>query len=155
MVAKFEVKLEGAKELDEVLQKLPRGAQRLALVGALRAAAKPILAAARSKVAVRTGGLKKSLGVRVLRSRVHQAAVAIGPRPGRGGDHGILVEYGTVPRTRVSGGSTGAMPPQPFLRPALDSNRERAAKIIVEELGDRIAREAEKLTRRFKSKGGR
>ena len=43
---------------------------------------------------------------------------------------GLWIEKGTGPRRRKSGGSTGSMPAEPFLRPAFDANKERVAQIV-------------------------
>ncbi|MBL3571970.1 hypothetical protein BV509_12335 [Rhodovulum sulfidophilum] len=73
--------------------------------------------------------------------------------------HAHLVEFGTVERHLESGGSTGTMPAQPFMRPAWDATREAVLDDIAEGLGREIAatvaRRARRLAKKRMQGGGR
>lgn len=56
-----------------------------------------------------------------------QALVTVG---NEGARHGHLVEFGTGPRQHKDGGSTGAMPAQPFLMPAWRLSKTRVDRRI-------------------------
>lgn len=117
------MKLTGTKEIAKALGKLPKELQRSAESAVLREGAKPIAKAAKSRVPVASGLLKKSIGSRV-RTIKGETSARIGPRTGmkqtvtRNGRQVIsdpnkyshLVEFGTS--------KTAA---QPFIRPAVDS----------------------------------
>jgi len=141
-------RLEGGKELDLVLRRLPRAVQRRALVKGLRAAGKDILGPAKANVPRDQGELFRALGIAVDRAQRAQAAIAIGARKKRGGAHAHLVEFGTVERVDPNTGkSSGVMPPQPFMRPAFEAHKFRALETFRTELAAAMAREAEKLAR--------
>jgi HK97 gp10 family phage protein len=134
-----------------------------AVVKAAHAAAKPVIADARSLVPVRFGFLKKSIGVKVRRYKKNRIAVAvIGARTGMGGTatnpvtgkpmkidpskYLHLVEFGTDPHwlpTSLHGGRITRKPARHpgskgvhFLKTAFDNNKENAlqrARDIIEE----------------------
>lgn len=84
--------------------------------------AKRIVKDARSRVPVKTGGLKKSIKARYFKK--DGPAATVFPR-GKAGSARHLVEYGTGPRTQKSTGRyTGRMPAKPFMGPA-EKNAER------------------------------
>jgi hypothetical protein len=61
----FALTLKNDKELVRALLALPDAVFRRLLTAAMTRAAKPVIAAARERVAVETGGLKKSLGAKI------------------------------------------------------------------------------------------
>jgi HK97 gp10 family phage protein len=141
----------GFKELDRVLKELAevnKGAARSALRESLQTAARPVVAAARTKAPKRSGRLKRSMGTQVRRVK-GGLAVAIGPRTkGKSGArHGHLVEFG---HRLVRGGRVvGHVPARPFLRPAWDAEGgEKALKRLAKELGPRIVKHAERAAKR-------
>lgn len=83
--------------------------QRGVLRDALRAAARPVVAGAKSKVRVRTGNLRRGITQRVS-VKPSKAEAIIGFR--RKEFYGRFVELGT-----------SKMPAYPFLRPALDESQ--------------------------------
>lgn len=95
---------------------------------------------ARRRVPVKTGALKRSITRKIrVNQRQHYALVgadyAIAP-------HQHLVEFGSAERKRSSGGSTGASPPQPFLRPALENKKREIARVIIRHLIGGLRKEA-------------
>lgn len=120
------VKIEGAKELEKKLLSFEPKLGRKIVRQALRKAAKPILAKAKSLVPVRTGALKKSLRIRALKKRKHRYGVMVATSEGWfvGMEfYGAFVEFGTDKITA-----------QPFVRPAFDAEKANAERIIRTEL---------------------
>jgi len=132
----LDFKIEGALEMERLLKELgPRAAHR-AGTAALRAGAKPVVDAAKRKVAVLSGDMRDAIGVRSIRAREDgERAVLIGVRiPHSRRFH--LLEFGT----RFSAA-------QPFMRPALDENVKASLDRIAKVLARGIAREAAKLAK--------
>lgn len=136
--------IKGAAALDRVLKQLPSKIGEGAVLGALRAGAKPIVAAAKQKVPKRTGALRKSIGVRKgSRRRVAKGGgqVVIGFRkPHSRRAH--LTEFGT-----------STQPAQPFMRPAIDEKGGEAIGIIGQQLGERIEEAATRLAGPYAKSG--
>ena len=143
MKVKFTVT--GLKECEEALAELTRATGRNVLKRALLAASEPVASAAASQAPVRTGKLKVSIGVsRTAKSPTKrgQAQVYIGST----GSFGHLVEFGT-----------GHQAPQPFMRPALDSNRDKLFSTFKDtlriEVDKTLARHRKKQAKLAKSRG--
>ncbi|GIK73808.1 MAG: hypothetical protein BroJett021_27960 [Chloroflexota bacterium] len=102
------VRIEG---IDEVLRQLDGLTSRAALRQGLAAAAFLVERAAKVKAPVDTGFLRNSIQTVSVTDR--EAVVAVGA------EYGIYQEMGTR-----------FMRAQPFMRPALENNRERIAEII-------------------------
>jgi len=140
----------GVRDLSRALDRLPDELKRSAENAVLRAGAKPILGAARSKVAKASGLLKKSLGVNVKKMKGDTTA-RVGPRKGRGGKvkrgnrevfqnptkYSHLVEYGT---------SHSAA--KPFIRPAVESTQGAVVGAMAAGLDKHLT----KVVRKLKSK---
>ena len=106
---------------------------------AVSAGARLIAKEAKARVPVRTGALRKSIGVQTSRRRF--GLVKIGPRWPQGA-HGHLVEFGTAHSA-----------PQPWLRPAFDAMKGAALAKIGESLGNAVERAAMKLAGTFATSG--
>jgi HK97 gp10 family phage protein len=132
----MESKVLGAPAIEKVLAELPKKIGEKVLVKALRAGARPIVRAAKQRVPVRTGKLKKSITVRKATQKQRRKGtgiVLIGFRkPTSAIAH--LVEFGT---SKASA--------QPFMRPAIDEKGRDAIQTIGEKLGKEIEAEATKL----------
>ena len=122
------VEVEGLKELESLLKKLPDRVALNALNSGMRAGARVIAKEARSLVPVRTGRLKKAITVRKKRKPGYFTAGA------EGVPYAHLVEFGTVDWIG-----------RPFLRPAFDNKKAEAIKAIKEKLGKNIETQAMKL----------
>lgn len=163
------LKLIGVKELEDKLKGLgPKVAKRI-LRGAVQSGANPIVKAARAKVPVRFGLLKKCLGVKTKTYKNGTVASIIGPRwgfrqtvdgqPQDPGNYAHLVEFGTAahmihayPGKVLKVGDKGfayfvrnpGTKAHPFLRPAMDENKFTAIVNIRERLAKGIEREAKR-----------
>jgi HK97 gp10 family phage protein len=135
---KFDIR--GAKEMNELLNKLgPQVASRVA-DQALRAGAKPIVDEAKRLVPVRSGRLRDSIiAQRQRRTGEDERVILIGfdkDAPGSPSSRAHLVEFGTA-RTAA----------KPFMRPALDSQAANALGEMGKVLARGITREARKLAK--------
>lgn len=147
----LQVSIEGLDDLKKAFDQLPGKVGVKASSKAVREGAKVIQKAARAKVPVDTGNLKKSISVKILNQKrdALEVAALIGPGAGyfskRGknagkrvndGFYGFFVEYGTKDTK-----------PQPFMRPAFDENRVAAQQAILDIIGEAIESEAQKFYR--------
>lgn len=122
------VQIEGMPNLKRKFSGLSQVAQKKVLRKAMRGAAKPVVKAAKAKAPVRTGKLKKSIRTTVsMRRGKAEAKVGFGGKQ----YYGIFSELGTV-----------KMPARPFLRPALDSQKDASVRAFVEVIQAEIAKVA-------------
>ncbi len=148
-----DISMLGDKDLERMFRKLPAAMQDKALRPAVKAGAELARKEAIRRVPVDTGRLKAAMSAMRIRTRLNKGILVAGlPFPDRS-DLGIspsdenfwpaAVEYGhagpggaarTGSGKRASGrrtkGVTKAVAPRPFLRPAIDENRERILRII-------------------------
>ena len=129
------IDVNGLDEVLKKLKKLPEKVQKRVLVGAVRAGAKPIIKEAKRLVPVRTGTLKKSIGVVKRRSKdkniIHYT---VAPRKKKGGWYAHYVEFGT-----------SKMSAKPFMRPAYEKEGENSIKFVREYMKKRVDKEIAKL----------
>jgi len=130
--------IEGAKEMERVLDLLGPQIARSLGQAAARAGAKIIVEEAKRLVPVQTGDLKESIVIKALPNRARgedQAGVLIGfEKPTSRIAH--LVEFGT---------SNSAA--QPFMRPAMDGKAPDALDAMGKSMAAGIKREANKLSK--------
>ena len=163
--------LTGDKALMRNLDRLTDKVGRRVLRKAMRAAARPVVKAAKGFAPVSTGKVKKhlkdSIGTRFKwYGSTGTEVVVVGPRikykkekdssgkrqlvrddKGRrisvlAGQHGYIVEFGTGPRYTKKGAFRGVGPAQPFMRPAWDSQKRAAEKAGIKKLLEEVEREA-------------
>lgn len=162
---RISMSFDGLSHVRAVLDTLGPKLESKVIVQSMRQAMKPVLAAAKSYAPVRSGALRRSLSIRTQRGKKRsKGIVRVGVVPGKRwfvGDqyYAGFVEFGfdKVPTYRVgnrilsrkprSGESTEAVPAKPFLRPALDSNRDRVVSIFRREVQSRAAKYAATLAR--------
>ena len=145
MAKGFDISIVGDKKLIRKFKTLEAKTQKKFVRKALRAAGKPVLAAAKQKVPVREGKLKKSLKLRAIkRSRTGVGVLIktgnreeLGIKPGEKGFYPFSVEYGTA-----------NTPEQSYLRAGMDENRDKALKILGDELWRQIKAEGAKGVKR-------
>lgn len=152
------MKLRGLKELDKQLKQLSAEVRPKVMKSAVRAAFKPVVAAAKAKVPVDTGELQAGIALATAYDKkkgtvaagiviasnttalkqARVAAAAFGEAQYRGspGRRWHLTELGTKHSKA-----------QPFLRPALDENAAAVLEAFKVQLGKR-------LKRALKKKGG-
>lgn len=119
----------GDKRISAKLGALDLKVQKKIVRKALRKAARPILAEARARVAVDTGKLRDGLSIKAVRARrgvfgvqvVTPRRVDLGIPADAKGFYPAVLEYGSENH-----------PPRPYLRPALDANREKAVDTVAD-----------------------
>ena len=169
----LKIKVEGYAEAKRMLDELPNAMQKRMLLTVLRGSAKPMLQAARSKVPVRSGKLKKKLRIVRFKDRSaskSEVSVAVKPvfevtkKKGAVNEYyGKFIHEGTKdPRTSKKGKllvfenergekvftrSVKGIPAMPFLEQAYTENNDRTVAMF----GDELATAVEKfVTQHFK-----
>lgn len=149
------IKLDGMRELQIALEKLPKELRRTAESAALRGGMEPVRKAAKANLAKSqdTGLLRSALGLTVKKTRKGQLTARVGARSGfkksviRKGrkkaemanpvKYAHFIEYGTS-RT----------PAQPFIRPALDSSQDH----ITDGMAKGYAKGLDRVIKRIRKK---
>lgn len=159
MAATFEVK--GLKELNKFLQQLPAKVETNIMRGALRAAAKPVMEAAkanaptgepsesaRKRYKLYNGALRDSIRISSRidrRNKQVKARVIVGGKSKKTGAdvfYSHIIEHGARPHSVKKGGkgpvTHPGLSPRPFMRPALDSQAGEAIKAAGEYVKKRL-----------------
>lgn len=131
----IDVRFDGMDELNKTLLEMTKSLDPAKVEPLLKAGAKMIADAARSKAPKGpTGNLKKSIKVKQLTRRGNQPTPFIAAVDRKRAAHAHLVEYGTSGERigkkgsrKYRGKSFGTMPAKPFFRPAID---EKSAAVI-------------------------
>ena len=134
------LRFEGFDEAAAILDALPARLGERTLTKILRKGSRPIIVEARQRAPVKKKALVRSIGAINGRGMGKGTQIYIGPRRGGGykGYAGHLIEYGTAPRTKKNGASTGSVAAHPFMRPAYELRIEEAKKIIKQNIADII-----------------
>jgi len=127
----FEIR--GTRELKRTLNNLADQVSRRAIRGALTAGAKPIRKSARANVRVRTKELRKNIKTRSAKFGTGSVVVLVGPT-GLPKSRAHFEEFGTIKEAA-----------HPFMRPAWDSQKEIALRIITREMETRVLKIAKKI----------
>ena len=156
----------GVRDILAALSKLPKEFQRSAEKAVLRAGAKPVLKAAKAKVPVDTGNLKKSLGVALFTASSGWTAIRIGPRKGfksaksitgrkrvraTKGKRSTFKERKLADATEISWYVETGTPhsaAKPFIRPAIDSAQGEVIDAMAAGLDKHLTRVAARLARK-------
>ena len=154
------------RDLDDLIRayaKLPGSLARKHLKAAIRRSIKPFVPALKAATPRATGNLRRSVttvvkfGTKVSRGSgeaFRGTAIGIvgfsrkGKKKNQKGDHSVLVESGTKPRRRKSGGSTGQSPPRHMLRDTLASKRSGILSNMEIEMGVSLERATQEAARR-------
>lgn len=144
------------KELDSMLEQLPKAMGKTVLRNALKKAGEPTKIAATANAVQRTGNLAGSIVVsqklkRGQRRHKNRDRSTVEVFVGATAPHAYLVEWGSTDREHKSGKSTGSMPAQPFFRTAWDATKGEALRILVHE----IQQELLKAAKRLRTKAGK
>jgi HK97 gp10 family phage protein len=143
--------LQGGRDLDRALQELAKTTAKRLARKAMADALSPVEAAAKDLAPKGpTGNLQKSV---TISHKLTPPQAAEAPREGQHVLHmyvgaaaprAHLVEFGTGPRRHKSGKFVGVMPPNPWMRPAWDGNRDA----VLARLGDAIRAQIEAFAAR-------
>jgi HK97 gp10 family phage protein len=149
------MRLQGAKELDKVLQSLKTSTARGITRRAMTRALEPVAQAARALAPRDEGKLAAHIGVstrltkrqaREIRGQASRDTQIMYVGPEWASAH--LVELGTGPRHKKNGQFVGRMPPQPFMRPAWDAKREEVLARLTDDIRAEIDKTLARLAKR-------
>jgi len=125
-VKKISASVEGAEEVIQMLKDMGKAAEEV-LEQAADAGGRLALLEAKRRCPVRTGRLKESLHLQNGKKTEIKADVKI--QPGKKEYYGTFVELGTK-----------RMPARPFMRPAVDENKERISEAVTKEVSRALGR---------------
>lgn len=167
---KISIRFEGLKELEKALQELPKATGRNVIKRALTAAATPIKTEAALLAPVRLGHLKKSVIVGPVRLTTKNAgktafaeAMASGASRAEAGAAAreanaaggesitsgvVAVGPGRNPQATLQEFGTAHHAPQPYMRPAWDTNKMLALETIRSALAEEIEKARVRLARK-------
>lgn len=146
------LKVIGFREMDALLQAIPRQLAGQGVSSGMRRALQPVAAAARSYA---PGSLSERIKIAPT-IKAGQMAQSL-EKPGKGrrvmyvgatAPHAHLVEFGTGPRYQKNGKYVGIMTPDPFLRPAWDANKDEVLANLATAIRDEIAKALGRRTSR-------
>lgn len=146
------ISVTGVKEIDKVLNAMPKELTHKVLGAAHASAAKPLIE--KEKLLAPegpTGNLVDSIGA--VKTSIKRASVIgevkVGPRSGRfKGNHGHLVEFGTKPRRNSKGANRGFTPARPFAKPAFDLTKTQVEGNISQAIAKVVLRTMKRYIKR-------
>ncbi|MDY6844230.1 MAG: HK97-gp10 family putative phage morphogenesis protein [Thermodesulfobacteriota bacterium] len=154
----IDVKLEGFKEINRALRKMPIDIEKKYLQKSVRKSAKVVQKDAMKRVPVKTGFLKKNILLRKKRIKGYFGEVVYQVGISKDAFYGFFIEKGWIPtgpkgegagtfkQFRAKAKSRGNhVPAKPFLRPSFDKNKNNIISVLKQELKKGIAKEARKI----------
>ena len=151
MVGRVTFQIEGLRELETALGKLPKATGKAALRRVAKKALQPFDQAWRERAPVLTGELEESggVGTKLTRrqarlNRKIEGKASIEMHAGPNNPAAVPQEFGTFDQSA-----------QPFMRPAWAATSGQVLDIVKSELGSEIERTAARAARRLARKGGR
>jgi HK97 gp10 family phage protein len=155
---KMTTHVSGLADLDRALQDMTKATARNAVRRALRAAGAPIYtdmvanAPPHIKDSVEIGDKLTSRQAKLNNRSGNKANVevfvGVSYKLGQKGRTAHLFEFGTRMRYRSSGGYTGRIAAQPFVRPAWDQNQGKALGILKDAMWKEIGKATERARRK-------
>jgi HK97 gp10 family phage protein len=142
----FKMEIQGAKEIADILEKLPLKTEASILKSVNREAAKIVLEELRSNAP--TSEIRQNLVIRSDREDLTGILV----RPSRKIFYTRFMEYGTDVRVTESGASRGQIKPTPFIRKSINNSIGKAVKYVTENYGSLIQKHLEKAIKRVNRK---
>jgi HK97 gp10 family phage protein len=144
------------KAVQKALSKIPSTLQEKVVVGATRAAARVIANEAKDRVPVKTGLLKKSIGIAKAKRAdtpngvirfyvVPKSKISIGSKVSVGGKSGKLKAKVNAYYAHMVEFGTSKMAAHPFLRPAFENSGDKSVKAFQEYALKRTEKELKKL----------
>ncbi len=125
-IKKLKAEVEGAEEVVKLLEEMGQKAGEV-LAKAAEAGGRVALSEARRRCPVKTGRLRASLTLTQGRKTPARANVRI--EHGKKEYYGKFVELGTRKQ-----------PARPFMRPAVDENKQQISEAVTEEIGRAVGR---------------
>lgn len=127
------IKLSGDKELERNLKKITRAAKGRALRKAAKAGAEPIVQSAKRQVSVDTGKMRQHIRSWFSQRRSESVTVSVGVTAKSRAHVARFHELGT-----------SKMAARPFLRPAIDEQKQKAAEETQSTMAEAVLEEVRK-----------
>ncbi len=145
------MKIEGLREVKEALHKLEKKATaKNVMRRVLRERAKPIAVDAKNLVPVDKGALKDSIGVSTVLAKSQRRKF----KKEDPDDVVVFVGAGAHPQASLQEFGTTDFPPQPYMRPAWERNKNSILTNITEDMWKEIKKAAERAAKKAaKAKG--
>lgn len=140
-------KVTGIEETIKALKAVGASIEGKELQNVMRNEGRKVIATAKALAPVDSGDLRDSIGFITSKDDKYKSTVLIGTRRNYYNHYlGVMYEFGTAPRIQKNGRYTGSIEPRPFMRPALDKNRES----IVNGIFSGVSKIVSKLAKKYK-----
>lgn len=139
----LDFRVRGDRELVRAFDRLTEVGKDVTLAEAATVASEPIVNTAKGRApnAVIAEGIRL-VGIETTQRGKVTAKIGL-PGGRKPWFYGLFIELGTGPRIqKKTGRRTGSMPAAPFLRPAFDSEKERAQALFANHIRTRLAQVA-------------
>jgi HK97 gp10 family phage protein len=132
MANKRETKMDGLAEIISALENIGVDVKSEKLQNMIKQEAQCVIDTAKNLAPAETGNLRQSIRFITKLDKQNRERVLIG-LDGNYYNHylGVIFEYGTAPRIQLNGRYTGSLEPRPFMRPALDQNKNKVIENII------------------------
>jgi HK97 gp10 family phage protein len=134
------------KGLAKLIDDLRKAGAEIQLQDTLKKEGQRVIDDAKALAPVESGDMRDSIGFITSKDSKFKNTVLIGLRKNYYNHYlGVMFEFGTEARIQKSTGRyTGELIPKPFMRPALDKNRQAIVNGIKKGLTEKVSKLAEK-----------
>lgn len=140
-------KVTGIEDTIKALRAVGASIEGKELQNVMRNEGRKVIATAKAMAPVDSGDLRDSIGFITSKDDKYKSTVLIGTRRNYYNHYlGVMYEFGTAPRIQKNGRYTGSIEPRPFMRPALDKNKES----IVNGIFNGVSKIVSKLAKKYK-----
>lgn len=140
-------KVTGIEDTIKALRAVGASIEGKELQNVMRNEGRKVIATAKALAPVDSGDLRDSIGFITSKDDKFKSTVLIGTRRNYYNHYlGVMYEFGTAPRIQKNGRYTGSIEPRPFMRPALDKNKES----IVNGIFSGVSKIVTKLAKKYK-----
>jgi HK97 gp10 family phage protein len=144
MANKREIKMDGLAEVIAALEAIGVDVKSKQLQDVIKKESQCIIDTAQNLAPKDTGNMAKSIMFITKLDKQNREKVLIGLNSNYYNHYlGVMWEYGTAPRIQSNGRYTGSLAPRPFMRPALDQNKNKVTEGIIKGV-DKILRDLAK-----------
>lgn len=140
-------KVTGIEDTIKALRAVGASIEGNELQNVMRNEGRKVIATAKALAPVDSGDLRDSIGFITSKDDKYKSTVLIGTRRNYYNHYlGVMYEFGTAPRIQKNGRYTGTIEPRPFMRPALDKNKQS----IVNGIFNGVSKIVTKLAKKYK-----
>lgn len=140
-------KVTGIEDTIKALKAVGASIEGKELQNVMRNEGRKVITTAKAMAPVDSGDLRDSIGFITSKDDKYKSTVLIGTRRNYYNHYlGVMYEFGTAPRIQKNGRYTGTIEPRPFMRPALDKNKQS----IVNGIFNGVSKIVTKLAKKYK-----